>query len=210
MLGSLVVVFPTRHEGGALVFRHGGREFKFDSAEAVSESKNPCVAYAAFYGDIEHEVELVLSGYRVTLTYNLYLEDSESVTKGPKVPGSTAYEQALKAAFRTLIQDQEYLPEGGYIGFGLRHEYPLDLSSRERRSEKSLTSLKSVPGRLKGIDAILAKVCNDLSLKAYLKMVYYGEEKGIVMCPNAVLLREGEFHDEQSVEDYLVRNAGAQ
>jgi hypothetical protein len=38
MFGSLVVVFPTAHKGGALVLRHRGQEWTFDSAKEVSRS----------------------------------------------------------------------------------------------------------------------------------------------------------------------------
>jgi hypothetical protein len=72
MFGSLVVVFPSRREGGALILRHGGQEWTFDSAEAVRAHDSPAIAYVAFYSDVEHEVTVVRSGYRVTLTYNLY------------------------------------------------------------------------------------------------------------------------------------------
>lgn len=74
MFGSLVVVFPTRHEGGALHLRHKGEEWTFDSAALTSAQEDPSIAYIAFYSDVEHEVSVVNSGYRVTLTYNLYFD----------------------------------------------------------------------------------------------------------------------------------------
>ncbi|THH26453.1 hypothetical protein EUX98_g7738 [Antrodiella citrinella] len=72
MFGSLVIVFPTKHEGGALILRDYDEEWTFDSAKIISEHDGLCVGYAAFYSDVEHEVAVVQSGYRVTLTYNLY------------------------------------------------------------------------------------------------------------------------------------------
>lgn len=45
MFGSLAVVFPAPHTGGALVFRHGDLEYAFDSAEAVSQSTPSRVCY---------------------------------------------------------------------------------------------------------------------------------------------------------------------
>lgn len=59
MLASLVVVLPTIHEGGALVFRHNAHRPTFDSATVIREANedNAFVAYAAFFCDIEHEVE---------------------------------------------------------------------------------------------------------------------------------------------------------
>lgn len=72
MFGSLVLIFPTKHEGGALILRDGDQEWTFDSATAVNEHEGHRIGYVAFYSDVEHEVSVVTSGYRITLTYNLY------------------------------------------------------------------------------------------------------------------------------------------
>lgn len=72
MFGSLVIVFPTAHVGGALRLRHGGTEWTFDSATEVLNQPTPSIGYVAFFSDVEHEVTPVTSGHRVTLTYNLY------------------------------------------------------------------------------------------------------------------------------------------
>jgi len=78
MFGSLVVVFPTNHEGGALVLRQDDKEWVFDSGKELSEQTKPSIGYVAFYSDVEDEVALVQSGHRVTLTYNLYIDDVSS------------------------------------------------------------------------------------------------------------------------------------
>jgi predicted 2-oxoglutarate/Fe(II)-dependent dioxygenase YbiX len=83
MFGSLVIVFPTKHEGGALMLRHGGSEWTFDSATMVRTQVDPSIAYIAFYSDVEHEVTPVTSGYRVTLTYNLYFSTEPTITPHP-------------------------------------------------------------------------------------------------------------------------------
>ncbi|KAJ7093347.1 hypothetical protein B0H15DRAFT_776829 [Mycena belliarum] len=78
MIGSLVVVFPTAHEGGELTLSHGGTTWTFDSATelaARAQAAGPAVAYVAFYSDVTHEVKPVRAGHRVTLTYNLFLAD---------------------------------------------------------------------------------------------------------------------------------------
>jgi len=72
MIGSLVVIFPTPHKGGALILRHDGQEYTFDSAFELSRVENS-IGYVAFYSDVEHEVNIVESGHRVSLTYNLYV-----------------------------------------------------------------------------------------------------------------------------------------
>jgi len=98
MFGSLVIVFPTPHEGGGLLFRHRGHEWIFDSGKELAdaaERRQPSVAYVAFYSDIEHEVAPVISGYRVTLTFNLYIEVSGPVSakdtgsEEPSLPPAT-------------------------------------------------------------------------------------------------------------------------
>src|SRR4051794_40804508 len=92
MFGSLVVVLPTKHEGGTLIFRHGEKEWTFDSAKAVepSDSTSLKAGFAIFYSDVEHEVTPVVSGYRVTLTYNLYFGNSAAADKPHIVENSTA------------------------------------------------------------------------------------------------------------------------
>ncbi|KAF8635477.1 hypothetical protein AX14_010508 [Amanita brunnescens Koide BX004] len=77
MFGSLVVFFPTTYEGGSLVMRPKGEEWSFDAAKALAGCKEDShVAYVALYSDVEHEVSTVTSGYRVTVTYNLYFDDN--------------------------------------------------------------------------------------------------------------------------------------
>ncbi|GJE97692.1 2OG-Fe(II) oxygenase [Phanerochaete sordida] len=186
MIASLVVVLPTRHDGGALVLRHEGREFKFESAKILAQPQAPSVAYAAFYGDVEHEVEPVVSGSRVTLTYNIYLIDS--VTK--HVQPDTAYELALKDAFRALLQDKEYLPEGGLVGFGLRHEYPIDVFSVTGRyddRDREQWTVDKLLGTLKGSDAILQKACADLGLKASLRILYFESQSRAIAMSKCVM-----------------------
>ncbi|KAK0184839.1 hypothetical protein F5146DRAFT_1228479 [Armillaria mellea] len=111
MMGSLVIVFPTPHERGSLVLRQD-------------------VSYIAFYSDVEHEVLPVTSGIRVTLTYNLYLEDKPTVpsllpnTESPIV-------DHVKEALERLLSASDFLPEGGMLGFGLRHQYPITVSAAD-------------------------------------------------------------------------------
>jgi hypothetical protein len=56
MFGSLVHIFPMPHGGGALLVRHRGTEWTFDSAADLSATPPSSVGYAAFFSDVEHEV----------------------------------------------------------------------------------------------------------------------------------------------------------
>ncbi|EJD46053.1 hypothetical protein AURDEDRAFT_103079, partial [Auricularia subglabra TFB-10046 SS5] len=116
MFGSLVLNFPVKHEGGALVLRHDGHEVKHDPSNAAYTSPDQ-VSWVAFYSDVEHEVLPVTSGHRVTITYNLYfVKDVVS----PQVKS-----EPLLQALKQLVADPTFMPDGGRLGFGLKHQYPV-------------------------------------------------------------------------------------
>lgn len=63
----------------------------------------------------------------------------------------------------TRYRDEHHLPGGGLLGFGLRHEYPVDLCSvrlARDKEEQELVPVKHPIGTLKGSDAVLRKVCS--------------------------------------------------
>lgn len=64
MFGSLVVAFPTQHEGGELVLRprNMDTEVCLDFSQWLGAKEEPHVAYACFFGDVEHEVYEVTNG----------------------------------------------------------------------------------------------------------------------------------------------------
>ncbi|KAJ7039441.1 hypothetical protein C8F04DRAFT_996978 [Mycena alexandri] len=168
MFGSLVVVFPAAHVGGALLLRHGDKEEEFNSAGILSPFDASTVAYVAFYGDVEHEVSVVESGHRVTLTYNLYYAKKSS-TKVHLSPSSTGTQ--LQFSLSALLADATFLPKGGILGFGLRYMYPVDKGTK-------LDAMKSL---LKGADALLVRVCKDIGLDTSLKAVYSDRADGAIM-----------------------------
>ena len=160
MFGSLVIVFPTVHEGGSLVLRDAGKEWVVDAAHDIKQNPNQCVAFIAFYGDVEHEVLPITSGYRVTMTYNLYYERAPSIAY-VRTNIDEVY-RTLKAAFEEMLTHPDILPNGGYLGFGLQREYGLSAES----------DLQSVESYLKGSDALLLLVCQELSVVASLRVLY--------------------------------------
>ena len=159
MLGSLVVVLPTAHEGGQLVLRHGEKEWTLDFTEKFANAAEPSVCYVALFSDVEHEVLPVTSGYRVTLTYNLYRNTMHPTTSIP-----TPFHLELKQALVDLVNDKSKLPNGGYLGFGLAHEYV----------HTGYNVLDLLLAQLKGSDRALADVCDELSLRYSLRLLYRG------------------------------------
>ncbi|KAF7789157.1 hypothetical protein EIP86_000094 [Pleurotus ostreatoroseus] len=175
MFGSLVVIYPTRHEGGSLVFRDGRNEWTFDSAQAVatSTSESPRIGYAAFFSDVEHAVTPVQTGYRVTVTYNLYFVD-DALHNNPE----PRFEDRLtfRAVLEQLLSDPTFLPKGGRLGFGLRRAYPVEKISTSRWA-----LLDYLRYHLKGSDAEIMRACEALSLRTDLYLVYRDDdEAGLV------------------------------
>ena len=198
MLGSLVIIYPTPHEGGELVLRHKSHEWKFDANSLTASQSSPSLAYVAFYSDLEHEVLKVTSGRRVTVTYNLYLVDPAPNLEAPVVTPSSGGVSNLQTTLQGLLKDPKFLPDGGTLGFGLAHLYPVDFG----------TELEEMITYLKGADADVCRACRELQLKPALKMIYEdSEDLGFGIMLNEVT---SAYYDPYS-EDYestLVKQAG--
>jgi hypothetical protein len=160
MFGSLVIAFPTPHEGGALVFRHAEKEWTLDSGALLGKQTSPHIAYATFFSDVEHEVLPVVSGHRVTITYNLYWGQASS----PNIQTTELAEyhhSLITSLLESALRDSTLLPNGGWLAFGLRHQYPITSGSSD-----------AMMIRLKGGDAALARLCRDMGLTVSTKLVY--------------------------------------
>jgi hypothetical protein len=171
MFGSLVVVFPTRYEGGALILRHRGREWIFDPGQALAcGTLDPSIGYVAILNDIEQDVAPITTGHCVTLTYNLYFDDDGRLVSGkdaiwkhlkllsPKPPNQDGFREAFDA----LLENPEFMAEGGTLAFGLRHGYPI---GHDR-------GLRYVHNFLKGSDAVVYKSTRALGFEPMLCMHY--------------------------------------
>ncbi len=165
MVGSLVVVFPTPHEGGALLVRHGDQEWTFDpDLELTStNARTPMFGYVALLKGVEHEVAPVISGHRVTLRYLLYVDVDPPLPAMDPASGPfslTVPERAFRESLEALLENPEFLPEGGTLGFGLRHIYPVG------------STIKHVYGLLKASDAVVYRSFRALGFQPVLYMYY--------------------------------------
>ncbi|KAH8110136.1 hypothetical protein DFH11DRAFT_1622364 [Phellopilus nigrolimitatus] len=190
MFGSLVIVLPTVHAGGALVFRHKDKEWVFDSARALAEApQKASIAYVAFFSDVAHEVSVVEAGYRVTLTYNLYFAPPLDLYT-PRIPTASTIPTNLtlfRTALAQSLADPSFLPSGGLLGFGLHHQYPVDAN------RQALPHISSV---LKGSDALVLTACQALGLHAAVYLLY----------DDALLLPEEPRHGTE-IENSFLRGA---
>ncbi|KAL8800983.1 MAG: hypothetical protein Q9182_004775 [Xanthomendoza sp. 2 TL-2023] len=65
MFATLVVCLPSEFEGGAVVTKHCGKTRVFESHSSFHHS------YISWYADVTHEVQPIISGYRIALVYNV-------------------------------------------------------------------------------------------------------------------------------------------
>ena len=222
MFGSLVIVFPTPHEGGALKLRAPGPregemlEWTFDSSGLLAQQDKPSIAYVAFFSDVEHEVMPVTSGHRVTITYNLYYTPDEPEPSKTLNQVSTN-EQSFKAALQAALDDQSFLSTGGNLMFGLRHQYPLATdykSDSEEDEEAAKAALRALEPRLKASDGVMLKVLREAGLAASLKIIYearwtkwsYGNS--YVMADRVLPLPHSDEMIQQGAAEYLVGEGG--
>ncbi|KAF9474003.1 hypothetical protein BDN70DRAFT_997337 [Pholiota conissans] len=178
MFGSLVVILPTPHTGGSMLFRHHDTEYIFDPAAAMSGSlkASPQAAFAASFNDVEHELTEITSGFRVALTYNLYhLELGESLSDTVKLQSSAHTLAELKTVLSSVLGTRELLPDGGLLAFALSHEYPFIHESEFEPASKM--TLAEIDERLRGVDKLLLEACEALNLDASLKALYCMSEE---------------------------------
>ncbi|KAF8999243.1 hypothetical protein BDZ89DRAFT_1121952 [Hymenopellis radicata] len=185
-----------------LMLRDEGLEWSFDAAQLLASvtPEAPKVAYVAFYSDLEHEVMPVVSGSRVTLTYNLYFEDMDAVVA--PVFTSQGKDHAIKDGLQQLLADTTFLPKGGRLGFTLSHTYPLKYGSPAGHTVSELLPY------LKGTDALIYSACQELGLEADLKVHYTLDSEATYLCweplDDAYC---GEYSDEEAFvndKDYVI------
>ncbi|KAF9441611.1 hypothetical protein P691DRAFT_715038 [Macrolepiota fuliginosa MF-IS2] len=191
MFGSLVVLLLFTHEGGSLLLRHRGREFEFNGQALLQDAPSTAsAAYVAFFSDVEHEVARVTSGYRVTITFNLYFDANKSAPV-IQAPADPHLEHPFKTALSTFINDPILRLAYPFIGFGLEHAYPFKSAIRGLAN-------------FKGSDAALIKTLDKLHIQ-YNVFLLYREDKNTVLCPFHVLstnIVDGDKYYEDD-DDYM-------
>jgi len=220
MFGSLVIVFPIAHEGGALHLSSTSnwQSSSIDFCQILKNAPANSIAFAAFYGDVDHEVEEVTSGYRVSLTFNLYYDDeADRVTHFNEIvhtPTNTSYGKAyhrLQETLSRLLRNLEFLKNGGILGFKLQYQYPIptgakkDYQDAPRSVSVGGNPLESLKKYLKGSDAVIHNVCADLGLTTVLKFVYEDEDpRHPSSCKGIYLLSDFALHNTDASEQERV------
>ncbi len=107
MIGTLVVCFPSAFIGGELIlYTNPPISFQFD------KHSSDRFQWAAFYGDIDHEVTPVEFGNRITITYLIIKNKNIAV----------ANEQSSDI-IKNILNNPSILPNGGFLAYSCRYLY---------------------------------------------------------------------------------------
>jgi hypothetical protein len=162
VFGTLVVCPPVPFRGGALVLHHGSfRRFEWETDDSFGFARRDDVypvQWAAFYSDVDHEVEPVTDGTRVTLTW--LLRRTAPGAPIPREPATT--ERDLEAELAGALADRQFLPSGGLLGIPCAHLYTA-ASGRPLFAE-TLSNARA--SGLKGRDRLVALAALRAGLRA--------------------------------------------
>ena len=150
MFGSLVVCLPSQFSRGSLVLTHRGIVKKFNWGTAISQQKEPnLLHWAAFFGDVNHEIESISTGVRVTLTYLLRRGDNNLLSDNSGADDQTP---RVHEAWLALLADKSFLPKGGTLAYPCCHLYHQDA----RFQQVQLAISRQSATMLKGRDQLVA------------------------------------------------------
>ena len=139
------------------------------------------VPWCAFFADVDHEVEQVTAGVRVTLTFHLRrVKNSDTGTATvassaptrapPRLLASNDKKMvALVSALREYLADEAFLPEGGNIAFPCEHLYTNSQVFPDQHCANDVLSFQATQN-LKGRDLVVAQAALDqVGLQVFLK-----------------------------------------
>ena len=118
MFASLIIVLPSKFEGGQVHVSHGSSKDVFD----ISPSSEFTTSALAWYTDVVHEVKPVTSGYRLAISYNLV--NTVPGLPPPHLPDMHSAVSAVERIFRRwkkgYYDDRDF---SGTLAYLLDHQY---------------------------------------------------------------------------------------
>lgn len=118
MFASLVIVLPSKFEGGQVHVSHANKKVVFD----ISPSSELTTSALAWYTDVIHEVKPVTSGYRLAISYNLV--NASPGLPPPHLPDMHSAVSAVEQIFHKWrkggYDNQDF---SGTIAYLLDHQY---------------------------------------------------------------------------------------
>jgi len=118
MFASLIIVLPSKFQGGEVHVSHGEHKDIFD----ISPSSEFSISALAWYTDVIHEVKPVTSGYRLAVSYNL-VNPSRGLP-APHLPDMHTAVSGVQRIFRMWAKGEYDTSESsGTIAYLLDHQY---------------------------------------------------------------------------------------
>jgi hypothetical protein len=168
MLGTLVVCLPSQFSNGAFVLRHHGVFQTYDWGRAIREQAEPTrIHWAAFFGDVDHQIERIWGGLRVTLTYLLRYAPNAKNEVAP-AQASTPLASLVRQKFRNLLEDARFLASGGTLAFPCSHLYHQDTRFQHKQKPLSRQTVSALKGRDYDVAAAAMAEGLEVSLCPYL------------------------------------------
>jgi len=118
MFASLIIVLPSKFQGGEVHVSHGENKGVFD----ISPSSEFSISALAWYTDVVHEVKPVTSGYRLALSYNLV--NTSRGLPAPHLPDMHSAVSDVQRVFHMWAKgDYDRKHSSGTIAYLLDHQY---------------------------------------------------------------------------------------
>jgi hypothetical protein len=145
MLGTLVVCLPAQFSNGAFVVKHHGVFQTYDWGDAIRAQAEPTrIHWAAFFGDVDHQIERVWGGLRVTLTY--LIRRGTNVARSA-VPDREEINTLVQQKLRVMLDDRRFLARGGTLAFPCSHLYHQDARFQRKQRPLSRQTVSALKGR---------------------------------------------------------------
>ncbi|MFT3695147.1 MAG: hypothetical protein QM831_18565 [Kofleriaceae bacterium] len=109
-LGTLIVEVPYTHKGGAMVLDDHHDELVVDWSKPAKQAR-----WLALFGDVDHEIETVKAGHRITLVYILSLTKTARDNATLKAKQDTLNDAIITLTGVTFDADDWQAPKALYI-----------------------------------------------------------------------------------------------
>ena len=142
MFASLIIVLPSKFQGGQVHVSHGDNKDTFD----ISASSEFSISALAWYTDVIHEVKPVTSGYRLAISYNLV--NPLRGLPAPHLPDMHSAVSDVQRIFRRWAKGKYDLAESsGTIAYLLDHQYSdagLEFTTLKGKDAALVSNIKRV------------------------------------------------------------------
>jgi hypothetical protein len=143
MFASLIIVLPSKFEGGQVHVSHGNNKDIFN----IAPSSAFTTSALAWYTDVTHEVKPVTSGYRLAISYNL-VNTSPGIPP-PELPDMHSAVSAVETIFRKWRKGgygERKAESSGAIAFLLDHQYSDNALESAVLKGKDATLVSNIQG----------------------------------------------------------------